>query len=166
MPINSMETFMQGIPIGELLIEQGVLTRQQVDHILKVQKASHRPFGDLAERLYGIAPEAVEDAWVEQYVRTAGVIDLDNVKFDADCLRVINRRQAWQFHLLPANRDATRGHLNVATDAEHLIKAVNFSSRRIDEAVYFLIAERQQLREFLMKHFPVPDHIAQFAEKL
>ena len=157
---------MQGIPIGELLIEQGVLTRQQVDHILKVQRASHRPFGDLAERLYGIAPEAVEDAWVEQYVRTAGVIDLDDVKFDADCLRVINRRQAWQFHLLPANRDATRGHLNVATDAEHLIKAVNFSSRRIDEAVYFLIAERQQLREFLMKHFPVPDHIAQFAEKL
>ena len=157
---------MQGIPIGELLIEQGVLTRQQVDHILKVQKASHRPFGDLAERLYGIAPEAVEDAWVEQYVRTAGVIDLDDVKFDADCLRVINRRQAWQFHLLPANRDATRGHLNVATDADHLIKAVNFSSRRIDEAVYFLIAERQQLREFLMRHFPVPDHIAQFAEKL
>ena len=157
---------MQGIPIGELLIEQGVLTRQQVDHILKVQKASHRPFGDLAERLYGIAPEAVEDAWVEQYVRTVGVVNLDDVGFDADCLRVINRRQAWQFHLLPAHRDATRGHLNVATDAEHLIKAVNFSSRRIDEAVYFLIAERQQLREFLMKHFPVPDHIAQFAEKL
>ena len=157
---------MQGIPIGELLIEQGVLTRQQVDHILKVQKASHRPFGDLAERLYGIAPEAVEDAWVEQYVRTAGVIDLDAVKFDADCLRLINRRQAWQFHLLPTSRDAKRGHLNVATDADHLIKAVNFSSRRIDEAVFFLIAERQQLRDFLMKHFPVPDHIAQFAEKL
>jgi hypothetical protein len=156
---------MKGIPIGQLLIEQGVLTRQQVDHILKVQKASHRPFGDLAERLYGIAPEAVEDAWVEQYVRTAGVVDLDDVKFDGDCLRMINRRQAWQFHLLPANRDAKQGHLNVATDAEHLIKAVNFSSRRIDEAVYFLIAERQQLRDFLMKHYPVPDHMAQFAEK-
>ena len=32
--------------------------------------------------------------------------------------------------------------------------------------ILFLIAERQQLRDFLMKHFPVPDHIAQFAEKL
>ena len=155
---------MNGIPIGQLLVEQRVLTAEQVAHILKVQRASHRPFGDLAERLYGIDPQAIEDAWVEQYVRTAGVVDLDEVKFDADCLRTINRRQAWQFHLLPANRAGE--HLNVATDAENLIRAVNFSSRRIDEAVYFLIADRGQLREFLMRHYPVPEHIAQFAEKM
>ena len=155
---------MNGIPIGQLLVEQGVLTREQVAHILTVQKASHRPFGDLAERLYGIAPEAIEDAWVQQYIRTAGVVDLDDVTFDADCLRLINRRQAWQFHLLPAHRDGE--HLQLATDAEHLIKSVNFASRRIDEAVYFLIADRTQLRDFLMRHFPVPEHIAQFAEKM
>ena len=155
---------MKGIPIGQLLVEQGVLSAQQVAHILKVQKASHRPFGDLAERLYGIDPQAIEDAWVEQYIRTAGVVNLDDVTFDADCLRVINRRQAWQFHVLPAFRSGE--HLHVATDAENLIRAVNFSSRRIDEAVYFLVAESQQLRKFLMKHYPVPDHIAQFAEKM
>jgi hypothetical protein len=153
-----------GIPIGQLLVEQGVLKPEQVAHILKVQKASHRPFGDLAERLYGIAPEAIEDAWVEQYIRTAGVVDLDDVTFDADCLRLINRRQAWQFHLLPAHRDGE--HLHVATDAEHLIKSVNFASRRIDEAVFFLVADRNQLRDFLMKHYPVPEHIAQFAQRM
>ena len=71
-----------GIQIGQLLIEQGVLTETQVQHILKVQKMSHRPFGDLAERLYGISPKAVEDAWVEQYLRTVGVVDLDDVKVD------------------------------------------------------------------------------------
>ena len=45
---------------------------------------SHRPFGDLAERLYGIDPRAVEDAWVEQYIRTAGVVDLQQIKIEAD----------------------------------------------------------------------------------
>jgi type II secretion system (T2SS) protein E len=158
------EARVKGIPIGQLLVEQGVLSADQVSHILKVQKASHRPFGDLAERLYGIDPQAVENAWVEQYIRTAGVVDLEEVTFDADCLRMVNRRQAWQFHLLPSSRQGE--HLNVATDADNLIRAVNFSSRRIDEAVYFLIAEREQLREFLMKHYPVPEHIAQFAEKM
>ncbi len=64
---------MKGIPIGQLLIEQGVLSAEQVGHILAVQKASHRPFGDLAERLYGIDPQAVEDAWVAQYTRTVGI---------------------------------------------------------------------------------------------
>jgi len=154
----------KGIPIGQLLVEQGALTAEQVAHILKVQKASNRPFGDLAERLYGIAPEAVEDAWVEQYIRTAGVVDLDDVAFDADCLRLINRRQAWQFHVLPTHR--SDDNVNVATTAQSLVRAVNFSTRKLDEPVFFQIAERKQLREFLMKHYPVPQFIAQFSESL
>ena len=152
-----------GIQIGQLLIEQGVLTETQVQHILKVQKMSHRPFGDLAERLYGISPKAVEDAWVEQYIRTVGTVDLDQVQIDADCLRTLNRRQAWQFHLLPINRDP---ELNLATSAENLVRTVNFSSRSLDEPVHILIAERAQLREFLMKHYPVPEFLAQYASEL
>jgi hypothetical protein len=80
------------------------------------------------------------------------------------CLRVINRRQAWQFHVLPVSRD--EHSLNVATDAENLIRAVNFSTRRLAEPVRFLIATRTQLREFLMKHYPVPEHMAEFAENM
>ena len=153
-----------GIQIGQLLIEQGVLTDAQVQHILKVQKVSHRPFGDLAERLYGIDPKVVEDAWVEQYIQEAGVTDLDDLEFDQKCLRVLNRRQAWQFHLLPLNRED--GAVSMATSASDLVRSVNFATRTIDEPVYFLIAERQQLRDFLMKHYPVPQFLAQYAEKM
>ena len=153
-----------GIQIGQLLVEQGVLTQAQVDHILKVQRVSQRPFGDLAERLYGINPKAVEDAWVEQYLRLAGVVNLDEIEIDTQCLRLLNRRQAWQFHVLPMNREDQ--NLNVATTAEGLVRAVNFSTKKLDEPVYFQIAERKQLREFLMKHYPVPQFIAQFSESL
>ncbi len=154
-----------GIQIGELLVEQGVLTREQVNHILKVQKVSQRPFGDLAERLFGINPKAVEDAWVEQYIRIAGVVDLDDLEVDTECLRMLSRRQAWQFRLLPLNRDEDQ-NLNMATTADELVRSVNFATRAFDEPVHFLIAERAQLREFLMKHYPVPEFIAQYAEKL
>ncbi len=155
---------MPGIQIGQLLIEQGVLTPEQVQHVLKIQKMSHRPFGDLAERLYGINPRAIEDAWVEQYVRVAGVVDLNQQRIDEQCLRQINRRQAWQFHMLPINRE--EDNLNVATSAQDLVRAVNFSCKKLDEPVYFMIAERMQLREFLMKHYPVPQYIAQYAESM
>jgi len=153
-----------GIQIGELLVEQGVLTSHQVRHILQVQKLSHRPFGDLAERLYGIDPKAVEDAWVQQYLRMVGIVDLDGQKIEVECLRLLNRRQAWQFHLLPLNRQ-TEG-LHMATSPEDLVRSVNFTTRSLDEPVHFLIAERQQLREFLMKHYPVAQCIAQYAEKM
>jgi hypothetical protein len=150
--------------MGQLLVEQGVLTSTQVQQILEAQKTSHRPFGDLAERLFGVDPHAIEDAWVEQYLRTTGVVNLDEVRIDTDCLRLLNRRQAWQFHALPTNREG--GDLGIATSPENLVRAVNFTSKKIDEPVYFLIAEREQLRDFLMRHYPVPNFIAQYAESL
>jgi hypothetical protein len=154
----------KGIQIGQLLIEQGVLTGKQVDHILRVQKISHRPFGDLAERLFGISPQAVEDAWVQQYIRMVGTVDLEDQKFDEQCLRLLNRRQAWQFHMLPMSRAEENVH--IATSAESLVRAVNFSAKKLDEPIYFQIAERKQLRDFLMRHYPVPEHIARYAETM
>lgn len=155
---------MPGIRIGQLLVEQGVLSDIQVEHILKVQKESGRPFGDLAERLFGISPKAVEDAWVEQYIRTAGVVDLNDIEIEKQCLRTLNRRQAWQFHVLPTSRG--EGEISVATHPENLVRAVNFATRTLDEPVYFMLAERTQLREFLMKHYPVPEFLAQFSDTL
>ena len=157
---------MPGIRIGQLLVEQGVLSDVQVQHILTVQKQSGRPFGDLAERLFGISPKCVEDAWVEQYIRTAGVVDLDEIEIETDCLRLLNRRQAWQFHVLPTGRDAEHGELNIATSPQNLVRAVNFATRSVDEPIYFMLAERKQLREFLMRHYPVPEFLAQFSETL
>jgi hypothetical protein len=164
MLLRKVRTVPKGIQIGQLLVEQGVLTQRQVEHILRVQKMSHRPFGDLAERLFGINPQAVEDAWVQQYIRMTGTINLDDQKIDEHCLRVINRRQAWQFHLLPLTRGSD--NLTMATTPATLVRAVNFSAHKIDEPVYFQIAERAQLREFLMKHYPVPDCLAQYSENL
>jgi hypothetical protein len=146
------------------LVEQGILTPKQVEHILFVQKRAQRPFGDLAEKLFGIDPKAIEDAWVQQYIRLAGVVDLDAQRIDEDCLRRLNRRQAWQFQALPLHRQEL--DLQVATTADNLVRAVNFATRSLDEPVYFLIAERQQLREFLMKHYPVPEFIAHYAANL
>ncbi|MBV8781890.1 MAG: hypothetical protein JO353_10875 [Phycisphaerae bacterium] len=155
---------MAGIQIGQLLVEQGVLSSAEVKHILSVQRHCRRPFGDLAERLFGVSPQAVEDAWVEQYVRIAGVVDLERIEVESECLRLLNRRQAWQFHSLPTSR--ADEVLNIATSAESLVRALNFSTKTMGEPVNFLIAEREQLREFLMKHYPVPGFLAHYAAEM
>jgi hypothetical protein len=53
--------------------------------------------------------------------------------------------------------------LHVATSPQDLVKAVNFSGKKLDEPVHFLIAERDQLKDFLMKHYPVPEYFAKYA---
>lgn len=152
---------MAGIPIGRLLVEQGVLTAVQVKQILAAQKTSHRPFGDLAERLFGVSPRAVEDAWTQQFVSRTGAVDLDAFGVDPDCADLLTARQAWQFHLLPVARDADS--IQMATPASNLVRGVNFASRRFNEPVHFVIAREHQLRKHLMDRYPVPQYVADYA---
>src|SRR6185437_10374335 len=96
---------MKGLKIGEILVQQKILTDDQVKHLLKIQKSVGRPFGDLAERLFGIDPQIVQDAWVEQYSQMVGHVDARLLPVEDTCVRTVNRRQAWQFHLVPLNRN-------------------------------------------------------------
>jgi len=152
------------IKIGEILIEQGVLTEQQVFEILQAQKDQRMPFGVLAERMFDVTLHSIESAWVEQYHRFTGTIDLSHEKFDNEALRVLNRRQAWQFELLPI-RTEPDGELLMAASANRLARAVTFAANRIDRAVYFRIAEQEQLREFLQQHYPMPELSREIIQK-
>jgi len=141
-----------GIRIGELLVEAGVLTADQVQQVLDAQRREGRPFGDLAERMFGVEPEAVEQAWVDQYLSFDTEIDLETQRIDTEVLRLLNRRQAWQFELLPLRRE--RGELLLATTSNRLVRAANFAWRRFQDPVMLLISCRPQLEQFLQRHYP------------
>lgn len=144
------------IRIGEILIEQGVLTEQQVFEVLQAQKKSSLPFGALAEQMFDVTVGSIEEAWIEQYVRETGEIDLEEQHVDTDALRLIHRRQAWQFEILPMHRDAA-GDLVVAASRERLARAVTFVANSIRPVVFFRVAARDQLRHFLQQHYPMPE---------
>jgi hypothetical protein len=100
----------------------------------------------------------------ERAIRLRGHL-LDRVEqqqIDVRCLRVLNSRQAWQFHLLPVQREGDE--MQLATSADKLVRALNFATRTVRDPVFMVIAERDQLRSFLMEHYPVPQYIAQYAE--
>jgi len=146
----------QELRIGQILIEQGVLSQQQVFEILEAQKKRAAPFGVLAERMFEVTVESIEQAWVEQYSRFTGGIDLSRFKFDAEALRLINRRQAWQFEILPIQFEPS-GELLMAASQSRLARAVTFVTNRLEPLVYFRVAESGQLRQFLRRYYPMPE---------
>lgn len=154
---------MKGIQIGQILVQQGVLTDKQVRQILHIQKNTYRPFGDLAERLYGVSAQAIEDAWVTQCLINTGLTNLEQITFDTESLANLNSRQAWQFHMIPTG--FTGDHLMIATDQKHLVRAINFSTNWLNHPACFLMADSQQLQAFLMRHYPVPAYMAEYAQK-
>jgi hypothetical protein len=142
--------------IGQILIEQGILSEQQVFEILRVQQTRHLPFGVLAERMFEVTADCVEKAWIEQYQRFTGTIDLAAEKFNVQALKLINRRQAWQFQILPIRFESS-GELLMAAERCRLARAVTFITNRLEPLVFFRIAESSQLRDFLLKFYPMPE---------
>jgi len=146
----------QPIQIGQILIEHGVLSEQQVFEILHAQRQKHIPFGVLAEKMFDVTLESVERAWIEQYHRFTGTIDLSQHKVDERALAMINRRQAWQFEMMPLRFEET-GELLMAASRRRFARAVTFVASRLEPVVYFRIANSDQLRQFLQEHFPMPE---------
>lgn len=150
-----------GIRLGEILARQGLLTEAQVTQVLQIQKEQGRPFGVLAEQMFDLDPRAVESAWVAQYAQLAGTIDPDRLAIDRGCLKLVNRRQAWQFHLLPVARE--RGEIVILTDEKHLAKALRFAAATLKEPAYFRMVSTEALQALLMAHYPVPEFLAEYA---
>jgi hypothetical protein len=144
------------IRLGEILVERGVLNEQQVFEIIQAQRKQRLPFGVLAERMFDVTLDSIEQAWIEQYHRFTGTIDLTQQDVDEQALRLINRRQAWQFEIVPIGFEPT-GELLMAASRKRLARAVTFAANRLEHVVYFRIAESTQLRLFLQKYFPMPE---------
>ena len=156
------------VRLGQILVEQGVLRQDQVDHVVSVQRRVGRPFGDLVERLFGIDPRAIEDAWVRQYTQIMGTVDPASLGIDPECLALVNRRQAWQFFVAPIHRQGQHAgdELLLITTARHLVRATNFAAHVFPEVTFFRVAEHERMKSFLMKHYPVPEYLATMADQM
>jgi len=139
--------------LGDLLVAKGVLTPAQRDSVLEYQRLTGRPFGELAERLYSVDQSVIELAWAEQYASIAPRVDPRRERVEDEALALIERRQAWQFRVLPLRFDDHE--VMVATTQEHLARALRFAGWKIQASCYFVLAEPLMLGEALMKHYPM-----------
>jgi hypothetical protein len=144
------------IRLGEILIEQGVLSEQQVFEIVQTQKRLKLPFGVVAEQLFEVTIESIEQAWANQYHRFTGTLDLDCEAIDPEAVAQISRRPAWQFEMLPIAFEPG-GELMLAASQRRLPRAVSFAASRIALPVYFRVADPTQLLEYLQNHQPMPE---------
>lgn len=138
--------------IGEMLVRMGVLGREQVDDVLAEQESTGEPFGAVAERLFGVPPEAIERAWIEQTQDRATMFDPGH-GIDDDARDLVVRRQAWQFGIVPLRLDD--GYLVAATSRRQLPRAVRFATRVLGMPAQFEIADDEDLARLLAHQYPM-----------
>lgn len=141
------------IRLGDLLVQHGCLSNEQRDRIIEVQRGTARPFGVLAEELFGVAPSDVEVAWATQYAVVAPRFDPHLHTIDPDVLEVIERRQAWQFRLIPVRHEGDETVF--VTTVEDLARALRFTGWRIPGPCTFCICDSEGLQAALGMHYPM-----------
>lgn len=151
------------IRLGDLLVKRGVITTAQRDSILDYQRLTGRPFGELAEKIYGVREAVIESAWAEQYAGLSKVVDPRREAVDPEVLPLIDRRQAWQFRMLPLRFDGAE--LMVCTTEKHLVRALRFAGWKIRAQCFFVMAEPQALGEALTRYYPMAGMSPAVAER-
>jgi hypothetical protein len=147
-------SFRVHIRLGELLTQLGVLNATQVDRILSAQRETGEPFGVLCERLAGVDPVVVEEAWATQYAGLTRHIDPTIETVDPSAIELVTRRQAWQFRVLPVRFDDQE--LMLATTRKHLRRALRFATTVLAVPVFPVMADPSLLGKALCRHYPLP----------
>ena len=140
--------------LGELLVQLGHLSEEQVEEILQAQREGGRPFGYLAEKLFGVGVREIEGAWARQSEMMTGTLDLARERIDREVNSIVSRRQAWQFGIIPLRRHGSE--LLMGTTVDYLPRAVRFVTWHIDEPVSFVITTSQSLEAMLKLHYHLP----------
>ncbi len=98
--------------LGEILIDEGVITKDQLVIALTEQKKAHQPLGKLLVGL-GFATEAIMRSALGEALEQDSV-DLSRVVPDPDAIKMINSDTARKHKVIPLNFDPVKNVLTIA----------------------------------------------------
>ncbi len=100
------------LPIGQVLISQGVISEDQLRIALLEQMKSNQPVGKLLVDLGFVSEATLRDALGESLGQKS--VDLAHVTVDAAALRMVPREMSMRHHLLPLDYHLTERRLTIA----------------------------------------------------
>ncbi len=106
--------------IGQILIDQGILTEDQLRIALLEQMKSHLPVGRLLVQLGFVSEATLRDALSEKLGLQS--VDLANIIVDPAALRMLPRDLARRYHMFPvAFNRAARRFIVALTDTNNIV---------------------------------------------
>ncbi len=111
------------LPIGQLLIIQGIISEDQLRIALLEQMKSNQPVGKLLVSLGFVSEATLRDALGESLGQKA--IDLDNSIIDSVALKLVPRELAKRHVMLPLDYSAAQQRLTVAISDPNDIVAID-----------------------------------------
>lgn len=136
--------------IGEVLVEQGVVTAKTVERMLVVAKRLNKRLGTLLEDLEIITPEELAQVLALQY-GTKVASNLVNYAFPPDLLKIISPENALQYIIFPLKMEQNRLLLAMADPTDTKI-VTNIAVNR-DISIVPMVATRREIMAAICKFY-------------
>jgi type IV pilus assembly protein PilB len=146
------------LPLGDLLVQSGLITRPQLDEALRAQRSSKEKLGSILVRLNFISEDQLAGFLSAQYGIPS--VTLANLTIDAGVLQLIPPEVAKRYDVLPIRREGDTLTLAMADPVNvHAIDHVTFvTGLRVLPVVAAQGAIRQAIeRSFSEQMLPVSD---------
>lgn len=113
--------------LGDLLMEQELLTMDQLKHALEIQKHDGGRLGSLLVSMGFVSDEQISMALGKQY--EVPVVDFNNVKIDEFVLNLIEAKMAQKFQIIPIKRMGKNLHVAMANPVDvYTIEDIKFAT--------------------------------------
>ncbi|MFB3890420.1 MAG: GspE/PulE family protein [Phycisphaerae bacterium] len=156
---------LKGRPLGRVLVKMGRVTRDQVHEALDVQKAKGGPIGQILIDLGYIDEKARALALAFQ----AGMeyVDLANVDIADEVIKQIPAQMANAYKVVPIEYNPATNALTIAVGSADNFRATDDLRRLMGFSVTAKIADAEQIKAKLMKHYDVePESIGELINEI
>jgi type IV pilus assembly protein PilB len=100
------------VMLGELLVEKGVVSQDQLRIALTEQKRQDVPLGKVLVELGFVSEGMMRDMLGEALGQQS--VDLTKVVVDSEAVKLVSKEFAKRIHMLPISYDKSKNHLTVA----------------------------------------------------
>jgi type IV pilus assembly protein PilB len=139
--------------LGDMLVSQGAITRDQLTHALSEQRTTHQRLGYILVKQGSIGELELTKVLARQYRMPA--VDLSRFEVDARILRLIPADLAIKRMVLPLKREGRTLTVAVADPADQgLLEDLKFITR-FD--LFPVLAGEQTLRQLIERHYETGD---------
>ena len=146
---------MQADRIGEMLSRITHLSSHDIEEILHEQRATHRPFGDIALAMGLCQPEDIWQAWSGQLDSRDGApgkIDLDFIGIDSQAIEFVSPEVARRWMVVPVRIFCDE--LVIAVEPANASQVRSAIQVRRGIRVKFVFAERAQIERAIEMYYP------------
>ncbi|MDH5464968.1 MAG: ATPase, T2SS/T4P/T4SS family, partial [Thiovulaceae bacterium] len=152
-------------PLGQFLLEEGIVTQKQIDVALSVQKIENAFLGETLQSLDFITSEEIAKAVAKQLEKE--YVDIENSAIDAEVLTLVPKEIALSKKVLPLwIKDGT---LYVAAEDTQDLVTSDYLLRTTKHPVTYVVCDKAKLYNMIELHYyqlenPIEKRIESFIE--